>query len=856
MKASRPSTKKAEAPPSAASVSRRKTRWWTYAVGLVCLAAAWPLYRYNVSQLRHQAGLAELEAGDFAAAISALENEEVSSPRSAETVYWLAVAHRRAGHFEAFQKYLERAKKLDYPASEIERQELLLRLQSGEISEDLEQKSKNLIEQAAAYRGPREDLFLDEFYEARAQGHLANYRLFDAELALDHWIQARPESLPARMMRADVLDRGMNFQASEREYREILARAPDNLHSRLQLARLLKMNQKVQAAEKEFRICLQYAPEDFLAQTGLAECEYRSGKGLKAARERLQEVLKRTELSGAQRADVLFLLGEICRSQKDNESAIKYLTDGISISPHPSAQPYRTLSAAYASLNNREEAKRYLELARKTGERDAQMYDIGSKIIQSRDNALLRFQQGNALKEEGENEQAAAWWSMAVRFDPKLQGAHEALAKHYAEKGDQERANYHSRMAEQSAGATFDRLWLDLLDSNVKSVREGLPQLTRYPSQRLPVELLTAGLNVVERKDLDHSLAELNRLAKISTLRLRALTMRAEALYVTGHYKQAERDYLEVLSLSPRNVVAHRGLQAIYFDLGDYGRMEQHALQVAEIDPTDYRPHRHMGFLRREAETWDAAIRDYKESLRRSPHQPSREEVLLEMADCYVHDLKYKEALYTLTDAQPSAQKSFLEAQCKYATKKLPEAKQLLDESLKTSPDHTPSLLLRADIALDEADAAGAREFLERAVKASPFDNNAHLKLSTVLLRLGEKEAAKKEGDRAQELLTLQLRSSELNAQASQRPLDVAIRRELASLSSQLGREEDATRWKRVVDALTEDALAMEKESTTGDQKTGAERLQVPDVLITPRKIGPSTDKELKQPKPVLQVGS
>jgi tetratricopeptide (TPR) repeat protein len=162
-------------------------------------------------------------------------------------------------------------------------------------------------------------------------------------------------------------------------------------------------------------------------------------------------------------------------------------------------------------------------------------------------------------------------------------------------------------------------------------------------------------------------------------------------------------------------------------------------------------------------------------------------DVLLELADCYVHALKYQEALDTLKEARPSAQKSFLEAQCNYATKKVPEAKKLLDDSLKGAPDHAPSLLLRSDIALIEDDAPAAREILERAVKAAPFDNSAHQKLSTVLLRLGEKDAAKKEAGRAKELLDLQLRSSELNNQASQHPKDVEVRKELASLARQLG---------------------------------------------------------------------
>ena len=43
---------------------RRKTRWWTYVILVICLALAWPLYQYNVSNSRKQQALASLEEGN------------------------------------------------------------------------------------------------------------------------------------------------------------------------------------------------------------------------------------------------------------------------------------------------------------------------------------------------------------------------------------------------------------------------------------------------------------------------------------------------------------------------------------------------------------------------------------------------------------------------------------------------------------------------------------------------------------------------------------------------------------------------------------------------------------------------
>ncbi|MBC7854199.1 MAG: tetratricopeptide repeat protein [Pirellulaceae bacterium] len=782
----------------------RQTRWWAYGAGVLCLALAWPLYQYNVSHWRKQGALSFLEAGDPAAAIRLLEVEQKAAPRDAEIAYWLAVSHRRAGHVSIFQDHLLRAKELGYSEDELYRQHLLMQIQSGAVNPELERQADGLVQDAENYSGPRVDLYIDEFYEARARGYLANYRLFDAEVTLDHWVQARPNSIPARLMRADIRAREVNFRAAEREYREVLALSPGNLEARLRRALMLMHDHQIQEAIQEYRICLQAAPQEVRAQMGLAECEYRSGDGIEAARERLKKLLEQ-KLSVKERAEALFLLGEIARGQKESKLAIKYLTEALQLLSPLDPAPYLTLSTAYSSLGQRAEAAKYLKISQEKLARFNRVHDLVVKVAQSPQNAQLRFEQGNLYAEEGQMEEAAAWWNMAARFDPQLQAAHEKLAEYYVSKGDSERAEHHRGLAEQSTVATYNSLWLDLLDSNTKSVREGLPKLAGYASLREPVELLTLGLNVVERKDLARSAQGLGRLTNNPKLRMRALTMLGEALYVMGDYHAAERAYLEVLATSPRNVVAHRGLQLIYYDLGDYDRMETHALEVAKIDQSDYRPHRLLGFLRRDTESWETAIVEYKESLRRSPHQPTREEVLLEMADCYVQLRKYPEALDMLIDARPSAQKTYLEAQCKYATKHVPAAKKLLDESLQTSPDHVQSLLLRSDIALTEDDAPAARGFLERAVEAAPYDNNAHQKLSTVLLRLGEKEGARKEADRAKELLDLHLRFSELNSEASQRPKDIAVRKELAAIARQLGREEEAKRWERVVAGMTAD---------------------------------------------------
>ena len=61
--------------------------------------------------------------------------------------------------------------------------------------------------------------------------------------------------------------------------------------------------------------------------------------------------------------------------------------------------------------------------------------------------------------------------------------------------------------------------------------------------------------------------------------------------------------------------------------------VQRHLRQVAEIDTSDPRPVRLLALINKDYARNRDALADYKESFRRDPNQPGRDEVLLEMAD-------------------------------------------------------------------------------------------------------------------------------------------------------------------------------------------------------------------------------
>ena len=813
-------------PPTAKPLqtSRPRTRWWAYLLLIAALGLAWPAYRYNVVYQRLTAAQNDMAMGKPLEAIARLETEYLASPQSAEIVYWLAVAHRRAGHYEKFNELIEQAQRLHYLPDEIARQKLLARFQTGEIEEEMEQQSDELIARADQYTGQRFDLFVDEFYEARTQGFLANYRLVDAEVTLSHWIEIRPKSIVPRLRRADVKEREYNSQAAESEYREILEMDPANVEARIQFAKLLLFNQKVSEAATQYEQCLQTVPDDVRVQLGIAESEYRGGGKIDSARARLETLLNR-DLSANDKGKVLFLLGEIARSQNKPELAIKYLTEATEISPDLGATPYRSLSAIYTRLRQPEKAEQYLRISKRITNYGSHLSFLANEILQNPTSGDLRYEQGRVYFEEGHKREAAAWWAMAIRFDPDHFQARVCLAKYYLDEGEIDKANYHQTMLGKVAPKFYGRLWKELNRDNLATVRDGLPWLAENSTLKDQVDLLSMGLALAESRDLPSVIARLKRLANHPQLKRSALVLLGEAQRVSGKYAASRRALEDALNIDSKDAVAHWEMQKLCRDIGSYEEMQLHLRKAAELDIADFRPHHLLGDWHKQQREWSKAIQAYQESLRRSPGQvwnngvrkfedlqhpkttfPERDEVEVALAECLANVGKTDEALQAIKEMPNSVQKLQVEAICRFRTRDFPRAKEALDALLKSSPENLPAIMLRAEIAMVDKETEIAERLLSEALKIAPQTSEPHRKFAAVLRQKGEAAAAAGEDKIADELEALESQVTLLTAKASQNPQDVSPRKELAAIALKLGRKEDAKHWEAVVQGMSEKA--------------------------------------------------
>jgi tetratricopeptide (TPR) repeat protein len=79
------------------------------------------------------------------------------------------------------------------------------------------------------------------------------------------------------------------------------------------------------------------------------------------------------------------------------------------------------------------------------------------------------------------------------------------------------------------------------------------------------------------------------------------------------------------------------------------------------------------------------------------------------------------------------------------------EARQLLDEILREMPDDWEALLERGKLALDAQQPAEAESWLRKAEACVPLHPEVHLALGRTLMRLGQREEARKYLDRFQQ---------------------------------------------------------------------------------------------------------
>lgn len=287
-------------------------------------------------------------------------------------------------------------------------------------------------------------------------------------------------------------------------------------------------------------------------------------------------------------------------------------------------------------------------------------------------------------------------------------------------------------------------------------------------------------------------------------------TLLAEAAQRQGRHRDVRRLLAPVTAAYPDDPVPHRLLAASYYDVGAIDDAVRHLRQAAALDGQDPRPMRLLGVIYSDYEMYDEAIPFYEESLRRSPLQPDRDELLRELARCHVEQRQYEQALAALQLAPASPESQLLRAECLVALGKTAEARDVVGAVLEVVPENVEALVLRGKILLDDGEPEAAIEPLEKAAR-DPNDYVAHLTLARAFAQVGREDDAAREQEVADGIRTLRKEFADLHKQAWENPEDPQVRMQLAAMAGQLGRPDLAEVWRAAATAVSENAGSVDE---------------------------------------------
>ena len=283
----------------------------------------------------------------------------------------------------------------------------------------------------------------------------------------------------------------------------------------------------------------------------------------------------------------------------------------------------------------------------------------------------------------------------------------------------------------------------------------------------------------------------------------------AEAFRRLGRHRDVAVLLLPLVARFPDLAEAHRLLAASFYDTGAVTLALHHLHETARLVPGDPRPHRLLGLMHNDFERYDEAIPLYEESLRRGPEQPSRDDVLLELATCLAKQLRYDEAIAALDRRSGPTGSEVLRAECLLAKGDAAAARKLLDGIIAAADgreavpaaDLRRALVLEGQSLLDDGEAAAAIPLLTRAAE-DPHDYLAHHTLATALAAAGRADEAASRREEAEAIRGRREAFSKLHQEAWENPWDADVRLRLAAAAAALGRPDLEQVWRAAAAAV------------------------------------------------------
>lgn len=414
------------------------------AVFLSALMATWILggaaYRRARVALAICAAHEALGRCEHKRALAELQRVESLAPKNAELVYLLAVASRRGDNLTAVEPYLRRAADLGWQPDDIKRQRMMAAFQAGDSAVSETYLSRLMSD------GVSDDVAL-EVYECLAKGRMAAYRLHDALVCLDHWIQWRPNDVQPLYWRAAIWSAVDHSLREESDLKRVLEIEPGHLEARFRYAECLMRLNKTADAIAQVTYCHERAPDDLSYTVLLARCYLRAGR--RGDAKHLLSAPMPTAGDPHLRSQALSLLGQIELEDEHYERAVEVLSRCVELDAD-AANAHYLLGRALARIGKRAEAETHFAKSDAINRGGSRLHDLGRTMINHPNDEELKIETAEALIEHDMLDDALAVMLSLVRAGRGGAHAQRTLAAIYDRQGHGELARRHRDAASES----------------------------------------------------------------------------------------------------------------------------------------------------------------------------------------------------------------------------------------------------------------------------------------------------------------------------------------------------------------------------------------------------------------------
>jgi predicted Zn-dependent protease len=414
------------------SVAARRRFWLAVAAGAVVLSIASPFVWAAYHAYAAQTALARYHSDEAQTHFRACLSVWPWS-RSLHLHLLAARAARREGDFAEADRLLHQCQ--DDPKSRSQEAVLewaMLRAAMGDL--DKAEQLRN-----AARRDPQ---LIPLVCEALAEGYLTMSRLLEGLSSTDDWLRREPNNPQAWFVRGKI-DRQAGFvQDAANDYQHVLDVDPERTEARWWLAFAQLDIGRYEQAYQNLLIVQRQRPNDAELRVHKAMCLRWLDQRPEACR-LLDEVLVEQPDHGL----ALRTRGEIALDGGRFDEAEPFLRRAAQALPYDQ-KAQNALWECFRQQGKTEEAEAQRERRDVLYERRTRQTTIQTRLLpQKPDDLALQCELGKLDLQLGAPQVGEAWLLNVLRLDPNYLPALEALAQHYQERGDRQRAEEYRRRA-------------------------------------------------------------------------------------------------------------------------------------------------------------------------------------------------------------------------------------------------------------------------------------------------------------------------------------------------------------------------------------------------------------------------